>query len=124
MNNKLILNIGKRVMILVLLLSGIFAFGFKEPKPIILGLIFGSIISILSLKLMDNTISKAVRMSPGRARGYTIAHYFARYLIYFFVLLVAAIADYLNLFSTIGGLLTVKFVILLSNIFDKKLHDN
>ena len=119
MNNKLILNIGKRVTILVLLLSGIFAFGFKEPKPIILGLVFGSIISILSLKLMDNTISKAVKMSPSKATGYTIAHYFARYIIYFVVLVVAALADYLNLLSTVGGLFTAKFVIILSSIFDK-----
>lgn len=122
MNNDLIFVIGKRVMILVLLLSGIFAFGFQDPKPIILGLIFGSIISILNLKLIDNTISKAIKMSPPRARGYTIAHYFARYLIYFFVILVAALAEYLNLFSTIVGLLTVKFVILFSNIFDKNFH--
>lgn len=119
MNNDLILNIGKRVMILVLLLSGVFAFAFKEPRPIILGLIFGSIISILSLKLIDNTITKAVKMTPSKATGYTIAHYMARYIIYFIVLLVAAVADYLNLFSTIGGLFTVKFVIIISTIIDK-----
>lgn len=119
MNNKLILQIGKRVMIIVLLLSGIFAFAFKEPKAIILGLVFGSIISLLSLKLIDNTISKAVKMSPSKATGYTIAHYLARYIIYFIVLLVAAAADYLNLLSTLGGLFTVKFVIIFSSIFDK-----
>ena len=119
MNNDLILNIGKRVMVLVLLLSGVFAFAFKEPRPIILGLIFGSIISILSLKLIDNTITKAVKMTPSKATGYTIAHYMARYIIYFIVLLVAAVADYLNLFSTIGGLFTVKFVIIISTIIDK-----
>lgn len=122
MNNDLILNIGKRVMILVLLVSGVFAFAFKEPRPIILGLTFGSIISILSLKLIDNTISKAVNMAPMKARGYTITHYFARYMIYFVVILVAAKADYLNLLATIGGLLTVKFVIIFSNIFDKNFH--
>lgn len=122
MNNDLIFNIGKRVIILVLLISGIFALVFPEPKAIILGLIFGSIISILSLKLIDNTISKAVKMPPGRARGHSITHYFARYIIYFFVLLVAAKAEYLNLLSTIGGLLTVKFVIIFSTIFDKNFH--
>lgn len=119
MNKDLVFNIGKRVMILVLLLSGIFAFLFKEPKPIILGLIFGSLISILSLKLMDNTISKAINMSPGKASGYTIAHYFARYIIYLIVLLVATKAEYLNLLSTLGGLLTVKFVIITAAALDK-----
>lgn len=119
MNNDLILNIGKRVVILILLISGIFVFGFEQPKPIIFGLIFGSIISILSLKLMDNTINKAVKMSKSRAKAYSVSHYVARYTIYFFVLLVASKAEYLNLLSTIGGLLTVKFVIVFSAIFDK-----
>lgn len=106
-------------MILVLLISGISAYVFKEPKPIILGLVFGSIISILSFKLMDNTITKAVNMPPGKATGYTVTHYFARYIIYFFVILVAAKAEYLNLLSTIGGLSAVKFIIIASAIFDK-----
>ncbi len=122
MNNNLVFNIGKRVMILVLLVSGIFALMFQEPKSIILGLIFGSIISILTLKLLDNTISKAVNMRPARAKGYSITHYFARYIIYFFVILVAAKAEYLNLLSTVGGLLSVKFVIIGSTIFDKNFH--
>lgn len=122
MNNDLILNIGKRVMILVLLISGLFAFIFREPKPIILGLIFGSMISILAFKLLDNTITKAVKMPPGRATGYSTIHYFARYMIYFVVLLVAAKAEYLNLISTIGGLLSVKLVIILSTIFDRNFH--
>lgn len=119
MNNKLIFKIAKRAIILVLLIVGIFAFIFKDPKPIALGLIFGTLISILNFKLLDNTISRAVTMPPNRATSYTVAHYFARYIIYFIVLLVAAKADYLNLIATIGGLFTVKFVILASNIFDK-----
>lgn len=122
MNNDLIINIGKRVVILVLLLSGIFIFAFGEAKAIVLGLIFGSIISILSLKLLDNTIIKATNMSPSRATAYSTFHYFIRYIIYFVVLLVAAKAEYLNLLSTLGGLLTVKFVIIASTVFDKNFH--
>lgn len=122
MNNKLIFKISKRVVALVLLASGIFAFAFKEPKPIILGLVFGSLISILSLKLLDNTINKAVNMPPGKATAFSTLHYFARYIIYFIVLLVAAKAEYLNLLSALVGLLSVKFVIIFSNIFDKNFH--
>lgn len=122
MNNDLIFKIGKRVIVLVALISLIFVIFIKEPKPIILGLIFGAIISILAFKLLDNTINKAVKMPPNRATAYSTAHYFARYAIYFFVLLVAAKAEYLSLISTIGGLLTVKFVIIISTIFDKNFH--
>ena len=100
-------------------MAGISFFLFKEAEPIAMGLIFGTLISILNFKLLDNTITKAVQMPPNRATSYTIAHYLARYIIYFVVLLVAAKADYLNLIATIVGLFTVKFVILTSNIFDK-----
>lgn len=124
MNKKLVFKIAKRTLILVLLIVGIFAFVFKDPKPIAMGLIFGSLISIVNFKLLDNTISKAVRMAPNRATSYTISHYFARYIIYFVVLIVAAKADYLNLISTIGGLFIVKFVILASNILDKNFIEN
>lgn len=124
MNNKLVFKIAKRTIILVLLIGGILSFVFSDPKPIVLGLLFGSIISMLNLKLLDNTITKAVTMSSNRATAYTIAHYFARYIIYFIVIIVAAKADYLNLISTIAGLFIVKFVIMGSNIFDKHFNDN
>ena len=122
MNNDVIIKIGKRVAILVLFISIIFLFIFQKPKPIILGLIFGSIISILSLKLIDNIINKAVRMTPRRASGYTMGHLYARYLIYGTVLIIGEKADYLNFLSTAFGLLTVKIVIVFSNIFDKNFH--
>lgn len=124
MNNKLVFKIARRTVLLVLLIVGIFAFVFKDPRPIAMGLIFGSLISIVNFKLLENTISKAVKMPPNRATSYTIAHYFARYIIYFVVLLVGARADYLNLISTIGGLFSVKFVILTSNILDKNFTKN
>ena len=119
MNNKLVFKVAKRAIILLILIVGIFAFIFKNPRPIIMGMVFGTIISLLNFKLLDNTISKAVKMTPTRATGFTISHYFARYIIYFVVLIVAAKADYLNLISTIAGLFIVKFVILGSNILDK-----
>lgn len=119
MNNKLVFKVAKRAIILLLLIVGIFAFIFENPKPIMMGLIFGTLISILNFKLLDNTISKAIKMQPNSATIFTIGHYFARYIIYFIVLFVAAKADYLNLIATIAGLFIVKFVILGSNIIDK-----
>lgn len=124
MNNKLVFKVAKRAIVLVLLIVGIFAFIFKNPKPIIMGMIFGSLISILNFKLLDNTINKAVRMQPSRATAFTISHYFARYIIYFIVMMIASKADYLNLISTIAGLFIVKFVIVGSNIVDKNFTTN
>ncbi len=94
-------------------------FVFKNPKPIVLGYIFGTIISILGFKLLHNTINKAVDMPPGKATAYSTVHYMLRYFIYFIVLGVAALADYLNFPAAILGLLMVKFVILGSGVLDK-----
>ncbi len=119
MNNDLVFKITKRVSIISLLIIGSIAFIFKNSKPIILGYVFGAIISILGFKLLHNTINKAVEMSPGKASAYSTVHYMLRYLIYFIVLLIAALADYLNFPAAILGLLMVKIVILGSGIFDK-----
>lgn len=122
MNNDIIIKVGKRVLILGGLLSIIFLIAFKEPKPIILGLVFGTLVSLLSFKLMDNTIKRAMQMSPTRASGYTVGHYYGRLAIYTMVLIVGAKADYLNFLAVAGGLVSVKVIIVLSNIFDKNFH--
>src|SRR5699024_7126418 len=92
---------------------------FNNSKPIILGYIFGTIISMLGLKLIDSTVSKSVKMSPAQANRYTVFHYFARYLIYFIVLFVAAVADYLNIIAAILGLMVIKLVIIISTVLNK-----
>lgn len=119
MNNDLIIRIYKRTTIISLLVIGLSFFIFKNPKPIILAYIFGTIISMLSFKLLDNTINRAVQMPPDRAVSYSIKHYFLRYLIYFIVLASSLVADYLNFISALLGLMMVKIVIVGSSAFDK-----
>lgn len=119
MNNEIIRTIYKRALIASFFIIGLSFILFNEPEPIVLGYIFGIIISMIGLKLIDSTIKRAIKMSPARASGYTILHYSLRYFIYFIVLSIAAIADYLNLPATILGLLMVKFVITISTIVDK-----
>lgn len=119
MNKDLVLSVIKKIAISSLLIIGITAFVFKEPKPIILGYTFGSIISVLGFKLLHNTINRAITMSPGKANAYSMSRYMIRYIIYAIVLSVSALADYLNFPATILGLMMVKFVILISAVFDK-----
>jgi len=119
LNNNVFAIVVKRTLILSLFIIGAFAFIFKNPKPILLGFVFGTIISILGFKLLHNTINRAVEMTPSRASAYSMVHYFLRYIIYFVVLGVAALADYMNFPATILGLLMIKIVILGSGILDK-----
>lgn len=118
MNDDLVLALAKRVGIASLIIILFMALAFTSPKPIILGYVFGTLISLLTFKLIDNTINKAINMPPSRAKSYSISHYLGRYVIYLVVLLIGAKADYLNLLSTLVGLLMVKFVIIASAIFN------
>jgi multisubunit Na+/H+ antiporter MnhE subunit len=92
--------------------------GIKNPKTFVLGFIFGMCISVLGFKLLDNTIQRAITMQPAKANGYATAHYFLRYLIYFIVLVIAALADYLSFSATVLGLFMVKIVIIASTVYD------
>lgn len=118
-NSDIIIKIYKRVVIISFFLIGISFILFSDPNPIILGYIFGTLISMVSLKLLDTTINKSIRMTPAKASAYSMVHYFLRFIIYFIVLAVSAIADYLNFPATVLGLLMVKFVIFVSTIFDR-----
>ncbi len=118
-NNDIIIKVYKRAIIVSFFIMGFSFFIFKNPKPIVQGYFFGLIISMLSFKLLDNTINRAVKMAPERSKAYTMLHYILRYLIYFIVLAVAGLADYLNFPATILGLLMIKFTIIVSTILDK-----
>lgn len=119
MNNDLIIDVAKRTSILSLIVVGILAIAFKDSKPIILGYLFGTFISIVSFKLISNTMESAVKKEPSKAKFYVISHYGMRMVIYGLALTLATKADYLNLFTTALGLTMVKNTIVLSTIFDK-----
>lgn len=118
LDDKVISKIIKLTIAISLVIVGLLAFFIEEPKVYVLGMIFGSSISVLSFILMGITTSKAVKMEPSKAYGYAVRNYFIRYIIYFSVLLVAALADYINLFTTILGLFMIKIVILSTAICD------
>ena len=116
--DKVISGIIKKAIALSLIIIGILAIFLKEPKPYILGMIFGSSINILSFILMGKTTEKAVLMKPSKAYSYTLGNYFIRYAIYFVVLFVAAKANYINFLTTVLGFFIIKIVILSSAIYE------
>ena len=119
MTDSVLKKIYKRTLIASFFIIGISFFMFDKPQEIVQGYIFGTMISVLGFILMERTLNRAVKMNPGKASGYTVLHFFLRYIIYFLVLLIAAIADYLNFPATVLGLLIIKFTILFSTFFDK-----
>lgn len=117
-NNKIANFIIRRTIVYSLFIIGIILIGFKNPKPLVLGYVFGTSIGTLGFKLLELTINKAVTMPPKKASSYAMSRYLIRYFIYGIVLTVAALADYLNFVAVVIGLLMIKIVIITSTIYD------
>lgn len=113
-----IMKIIKRTIALSLVISGILLVVVKESKAEVLGLFFGSSIGVLTFILMGFSAKKAVQMDPKKAYGHAMRNYFIRYFIYFIVLTVSALADYLSLVTTALGLFMIKIIILSTTIYD------
>ncbi|KNF09721.1 F-ATPase, F0 complex, subunit I AtpI [Gottschalkia purinilytica] len=110
--------ITKRSVIVMLIGTGLILLLFKDPKSYIYGLIFGGSINILNFRLMSISVRKSVNMSQNSAKRHTINNYMIRYLIYGLVLTIAALADYINLYTTIMSMFIVKIVIISDSFYD------
>ena len=118
-DKNLVSDIIRKTVVYGLIIIGIMFIGIRDANPYVLGFIFGTIIGILGFKLIEKTAKRAVTMKPSKAYNYSILHYFIRYSIYAIVLIIAAIADYLNFFTTVLGLFMIKIVIVTSAFINK-----
>ena len=113
--------IKKDLIVLCVLMVGSFFF-LNEPLRWAYGYIFGGLIGILNFMQLARTVEKAVKMNPGSAQAYASISYFIRFGIMAVVLIVSLKADYINALATVIGLLSIKFIILVTNLFVDKEH--
>ncbi len=106
---------------LFFIVTGISIFFVKNTIPFIVGLIFGTIFSILKLILLEKTLNKALDMSGQKAINYTRIHYTLRYFLTFIVLLVAIYKGF-NVFGVIIGVVLTIPSIYIVNFKLKKLN--
>lgn len=99
------------------IISAIFA---NEPMPIIMGLAFGTIIAILNFRLLYIALNKAVHLPPHKAQAYASSKYFMRYIVTGVVLFVAIRGEHINVLGTIFALLSIKMVILKTELLNSK----
>lgn len=119
MKKDMIFKVSKVVVICSLFIIAFIAFVFENPKPIILGYIFGAAISILSFLLLNDSAKKLITMDPSRAKKRAYINYLIRFFIYFAVLFISAVADYLNILATGLGLTMVRNSIVILTALDK-----
>ncbi len=92
---------------------------------LILGMTLGLSISALNFVDLGNTLTRSVKMSPDKAQSYTIRKYFIRYIINGAVIYVAVVTPHIHVIGAIIGMLLIKLVILVTNLFnDKKFYKN
>ena len=92
----------------------------SQKIPLILGVIFGTLIGILNFLELERTLIKAAKMNPNKAQSYATRKYFLRYGITGVVLLISIKASYISVVGTVIGLLLLKFVIMFTNLFNDK----
>lgn len=119
----------KRIMTWLLIVDviiiGVSFIAIKDPRPFILGVIFGSAISGLNFMELSNTLSRAVQMQSDKAQSFTVIKYFIRYIVTAVVLYVSIVAPYINVLGTILGLVIIKIIILMGNFLgDKRFFRN
>lgn len=116
MLDKMLKNIYKRSLILaILIILAILVFT-SNYQANIMGYIFGLLVGVLTFKLLVNSSKKSINMHPVNAERYANKQYFTRFGIYFIVLTIAGLADYLNVITSFIGLITIKTVIVVSTI--------
>ncbi len=114
----------KQIIITVAAL-GVIAFGigifFTENVLFwLIGIAFGTIISIIKVILLEKTLNKAVDMPPEDAKNYTRSRYTLR-LVLSVVLIVAAVKiPYINVIGVIVGLLLVQPAVYIVNFANRK----
>ena len=105
------------ISFLIILIS---FFIIDEPKKFSIGLVFGMLIAILNFIELEKTLKKSIKMKPENAQSYATKKYFLRYGITALVIFVAIKVDHIDLLGTILGLLLLKFVIFITNLFNDK----
>lgn len=93
----------------------------KSPIPIILGVVFGSIIAILNFRLLALTMEKAVDLPPGKAQIHTSIRYLVRLFIVAAVIFVSVKNPNIHVLGTVLGLVSTQIVIFVKKLIITKI---
>jgi hypothetical protein len=116
---KTIFEVARYMALLNALAIGGAVFLMREPMPMALGIVFGSVFALLNFYELGLTIEKSVKMAPGKASQYASLKYFFRFALTAVVMLVAIRAPYIHVLGTAFGLLSIKLVVYAMSFFNK-----
>ena len=114
-NDKFVNSIIKKAGLLIFIESILLIF-LDNSIPLILGLLFGGIISIVFFKITYVNIQYLIDKTERQAKRIMIINYTIRYFISGLVLFVCAKSDNLNIFTCFLGLLSIKLTFYTNNM--------
>ena len=92
----------------------------KFSMPMLVGIIFGSVIAVLNFRLLALTLEKAVNLPPGKAQAYTGVRYMIRLTITAAALIVSVKNPNLHIIGTAIGLISTQVVIFIKTLVTSK----
>ncbi|MGM9533761.1 MAG: ATP synthase subunit I [Intestinibacter sp.] len=92
----------------------------KFSMPMLVGIIFGSVIAVLNFRLLALTLEKAVNLPPGKAQAYTGVRYMIRLTITAAALIVSVKNPNLHIIGTAIGLISTQVVIFIKTLIASK----
>ena len=101
------------VIVLLMMIS-------KFSMPMLIGIIFGSVIAILKFRLLALSLEKAVDLPPGKAQAYTGVRYMIRLTITAAALIVSIKNPNLHIIGTAIGLISTQVVIFVKTLITSK----
>ncbi|NLY09173.1 MAG: ATP synthase subunit I [Tissierellia bacterium] len=104
-----------------LILAGIWQLTISESSPWVKGQVLGGLVSILMFLQMKNTLERALVCAPDVANRKVRVGYMMRMLIYGLVLALSILSEDINFITVIIGIISMKYIVLLSAVFDEKL---
>ena len=99
------------VLGLIALVVGLFFAGNKIYW--IVGIVLGTVASLIKVYMLERTLDKAVDMDPKNANNYTRANYTMRLVVSVVIVVLACIVEQINVVGVLIGLLLVQPVSLI-----------
>ena len=101
------------VLGLIALVVGLFFAGNKIYW--IVGIILGTVASLVKVYMLERTLDKAVDMDPKNANNYTRANYTMRLVVSVVIVVLACLVEQINVVGVLIGLLLVQPVAYITN---------
>lgn len=117
---KTVFDILKKTLALNVIIFVFTLFLLKDYKSFLIAQVFGFLVSSLLFYDLAITVSKAVKMNPSRSGIFAGVKYTLRFVITGVVIYVSIKSPNMNVYGAVVGILSIKVVIYISNIFSSK----